>query len=58
MATHFRLMYVDALRNSRWDEFTFWDAVEWQPIWVDSGVTVTSGLTLNWKVGAEVLIDK
>lgn len=45
----FRLTYVDALRYRRWDEFNFRPNGPdvWQPVWLKSGYTVTSDLTMN-----------
>lgn len=51
-ATHFQLKYVDALRNSRWDEFTLevQDSHDWKPVWVRSGYNVSSNLTIGYGI--------
>jgi hypothetical protein len=51
-STCFRLTYVDALRNSRWDEFTFEvkDSNDWKPVWVRSGYSVTASLTFSYNI--------
>jgi hypothetical protein len=46
---HFRLVYIDAFRNKRWDEFTFYDRKKqyWEIEWCGSGLVVCNDMIVT-----------